>query len=162
MDTHPAADRALAEHHMNTILARLAGSGAVPLDWPRDLALEGQGTGDLGQRLQRALRAHAKGAVAVIGTDAPDMTPALIAAGLAACRATGSAFGPASDGGFWLLALSAPKARRVRLDQAIRWSHAQTLADTEVALGGRSARIATLSDIDDGADLKAWRQRRRR
>ena len=30
MDTHPAADRALAEHHMNTILARLAGPGAVP------------------------------------------------------------------------------------------------------------------------------------
>ena len=30
MDTHPAADRAFAEHHMNTILARLAGPGAVP------------------------------------------------------------------------------------------------------------------------------------
>ena len=30
MDTHPAADRALAEHHMHTILARLAGPGAVP------------------------------------------------------------------------------------------------------------------------------------
>jgi glycosyltransferase A (GT-A) superfamily protein (DUF2064 family) len=144
------------------VVVRLAGRGPVPPDWPRDLILEDQGRGDLGQRLQRALRAHAKGRVAVIGTDAPEMTPALIGAGLAACRTTGSAFGPASDGGFWLLALSAAKARKVRLDQGIRWSHTQTLADTEAALGGRSTHIATLSDIDDGADLKAWHQRQRR
>lgn len=34
---------------------------------------EPQGPGDLGERLRRAIRAHAGGPVAVVGTDAPDL-----------------------------------------------------------------------------------------
>jgi hypothetical protein len=35
-----------------------------------------------------------------------------------------------------------------------------TLADSEAALGGRTVRVAQLSDIDDLPDLLAWRKRR--
>src|SRR5687768_9358971 len=37
--------------------------------WPSGVVREPQGPGDLGGRLQRAIRAHARGPVAVVGTD---------------------------------------------------------------------------------------------
>jgi glycosyltransferase A (GT-A) superfamily protein (DUF2064 family) len=122
--------------------------------------LEPQGRGDLGVRLERALRAHARAPVAVVGTDAPEVTPALVAQAFRALHRSGAAFGPADDGGFWLLALSARMARRVRFT-GVRWSTEHTLADAERAVG-RAARLPVLADIDDGADLAAWRRRERR
>lgn len=141
------------------LVVRLIGSDRPMPDWPKGVRIEPQGRGDLGLKLQRALRAHSRAEVGVIGTDAPDMTPALIAKGFEAARRYGVAFGPATDGGFWLLALSARRARTVRLDRNIRWSHPMTLADSEAALGGQAARVAELSDIDDLSDLLAWRRR---
>lgn len=111
--------------------------------WPK-LAVEPQGRGDLTVRLTRALRSHAKGGVAVIGTDAPQVTRADIAAAFRAA----DAIGPATDGGFWLLALSARRARFVKLE-GVRWSSRHTLADTERVLGPLK-RLRTLTDVDDG------------
>ena len=144
------------------IVVRMVGGRRAMPHWPQGLRVEPQGRGDLGLKLQRALRDHSGAEVAVIGTDAPDMTRALIAEGFGLARRRGVAFGPATDGGFWLLALSARQARTVRLDQSIRWSHAMTLSDTQAALGGQFGQVATLSDIDDLSDLLAWRKRQRR
>jgi len=119
---------------------------------------EPQGRGDLGERLVRALRAHASGPVAVVGTDAPDLTPARVARAFAAARRSGAAIGPAADGGYWLLALSARRARTVRLD-GVRWSSAHACADTVRALGGKVERLETLVDVDDAASLAALRSR---
>ena len=126
-----------------------------------DGALEGaepQGRGDLGQRLQRAIRAHAAGPVAVIGTDAPDLDRAHIAAAFKAARRHGAAIGPAADGGFWILALSARRARSVAFE-GVRWSTAHAMADTVAAIGGRASRLQTLIDVDDRAALTAWKAR---
>ena len=125
--------------------------------WP-GVPSEGQGRGGLGERLERALRAHARGPVAVIGVDSPEITPGGVARALRAARRTGVAFGPAEDGGFWLLALSAPQARRVSL-KGVRWSGPHALADTHAALGGRALLLEPLADIDDGDALGAWRRR---
>jgi glycosyltransferase A (GT-A) superfamily protein (DUF2064 family) len=151
----------LSDPRWRLVVRMTGGQGAMP-DWPQGVRVEPQGRGDLGLKLQRALRDHSGAEVAVIGTDAPDMTRALIAQGFAMARRRGVAFGPATDGGFWFLALSARRARTVRLDRDIRWSHPMTLSDTEAALGGPSGRVATLSDIDDLSDLMAWRRRQRR
>jgi glycosyltransferase A (GT-A) superfamily protein (DUF2064 family) len=121
---------------------------------------EPQGRGDLGQRLQRAIRAHARGSVAVIGTDAPDLDRAHVAAAFKAARRHGAAIGPAADGGFWILALSARRARSVAFE-GVRWSTAHAMADTIAAIGGRAARLETLIDVDDRAALTAWRARAR-
>ena len=118
--------------------------------WPR-LPVEPQGRGDLGQRLTRALRG--RGAVAVVGTDTPDVSRARIAA---AFRAR-DAIGPASDGGFWLLALSARRARSVKLD-GIRWSSHLTLSDT-VARLGELTQLEILVDVDDLQSLRSSRRK---
>jgi rSAM/selenodomain-associated transferase 1 len=139
-------------------VVHLAGSGR-PVHWPSGLGLKDQGRGDLGQRLQAALRAHARGPVMVIGTDCPDATAAQIAKALKALPRHGAVLGPALDGGFWLIALSARRSRTARLDHGIGWSSPQTLTDTEAALDHRCVKIATLADIDTGPDLKAWTAR---
>lgn len=121
--------------------------------WPR-LPLEAQGRGDLGARLTRALRAHARGSVAVAGADIPEATSARIAR---AFRAR-DAIGPATDGGFWVLALSPRRARSASFD-GVRWSSAHTLEDTLRVLGPL-ARLETLTDVDDGASLQeVWSRR---
>lgn len=116
--------------------------------WPK-LAVEAQGRGDLGARLTRALRAHARHDVAVIGVDAPGLTRTHIGRAFHARNA----IGPATDGGFWLLALEAGRARRVGFDD-VRWSSAHTLRDTVAALGPLTV-LETLTDVDDAASLAA-------
>jgi len=136
-------------------VVRLAGHGQSN-HGPAGLDYEDQGRGGLGHRLQAALRAHACGPALIIGTDCPDAKPSQIAKALKALPRHGAVLGPALDGGFWLIALSARRSRTVRLDRGIRWSSAQTLTDTELALGHKCDQIATLADIDTGDDLKAW------
>jgi uncharacterized protein len=129
------------------LVLRLEGRRPDPA-WPR-LPIEPQGRGDLGVRLTRAIQAHARAPVAVVGTDAPQMTSARIAN---AFRQR-DAIGPASDGGFWLLALSPRRARSVHFD-GVRWSSRDTLSDTLRALGPL-AMLETLMDVDDGPSLRA-------
>lgn len=124
-------------------------------------AQEAQGEGDLGERLERAIRAHARGPVAVIGADAPDIDRAAVARAFAAARRTGAAIGPAADGGFWILALSPRRARSIRFP-GVRWSTVHTATDALEAIGGEVARLETRIDVDDRASLAAWLNSRRR
>ena len=126
--------------------------------WPPGVEREPQGRGDLGARLDRALQAHARGPVAVIGTDAPEMTRQHVARAFREVRRSGVVFGPAEDGGFWLLALSGPRARRVRLSP-VRWSSPHALEDTAAAMKAPAVLLETLHDVDDGRALRAWRRR---
>ena len=137
------------------LVVRITPDGAR---WPPNTRRENQGAGDLGERLERALRAHAAGPVAVIGTDAPEVTRERIARAFSEVRRTGAVFGPADDGGFWLLALSGRRARRVRLS-GVRWSSPHALQDAAAALGAPAVLLETLHDVDDGGALRAWRRR---
>lgn len=130
-----------------------AEAGKAPLGWPRT-ARRGQGGGGLGVRLERVF-AGASGPIAVVGTDAPDISRALIAAAFRAVSRSGAAIGPAEDGGFWLLALNARRARRLDLT-GVRWSGPHALADTLERIGP-AERLPMLIDIDDGRDLARWR-----
>ena len=110
-----------------------------------------QGGGDLGVRMDRAFRRFPHGRVAIIGCDIPDAGPS---DALAAFRALGSAhaaFGPAADGGYWLVAMS-PR-RPAHPFAAVRWSTEHALADTLANFGGRRvALLRTLHDVDTAAD----------
>lgn len=93
--------------------------------------------------------------VMVIGTDCPQVTSRDIADALRALNKASFVFGPASDGGFWLMGARAPLPKDT-FDQ-VRWSSEQTLSDLEARIKGRVARLRTLTDVDDAEGLKAWR-----
>jgi len=120
----------------------------------RRAALRGQGPGDLGQRLDRAVRAFPRRRVAVIGSDIPGITADDVAAAFRALGTANAAFGPAEDGGYWLVAVG-PR-RPARPFAGVRWSSEHALADTMANFAGRRvALLRRLRDVDTAEDLRA-------
>lgn len=123
------------------------------------VAVFGQGPGDLGRRMRRALEAAPPGLAVLVGADIPALAPAHIADAFHLLGRHDLVFGPAEDGGFWLVG-----ARRrplpANLFEGVRWSSRHALAD---ALAGVPRRIsvgyaARLADIDDGAGYARFRR----
>jgi uncharacterized protein len=113
----------------------------------------GQGRGDLGQRMQRLFDQAAPGPVILIGTDIPAIDPAIISRAFRALGAHEAVFGPADDGGYWLVGLRR-RTRTRDMFENVRWSTEHTLADTLRNLSGLSVGfVETLSDVDAAADL---------
>lgn len=112
-----------------------------------------QASGSLSPRLLAAF-AH-KGPTLVIGTDCPQVTRNDIADGFAALRHHAAVFGPADDGGFWLMGMNGPVKPNVF--ENVRWSHADTLRDVEANIDGSVHHLRTLIDVDDLKALRALR-----
>lgn len=126
--------------------------------WPRGIATLPQGGGDLGQRMARIARNLPPGPVVIIGSDIPDIAASDIAAAFRALGPTSAVFGPATDGGYWLVGLRR-HPRFIDPFANVRWSSEHALADTLANLTNKEvAMLRTLSDIDDG---DAWRRNKR-
>jgi uncharacterized protein len=123
--------------------------------WPASLARVAQGRGNLGQRMAKAMRDHSHGSVAIIGSDLPDLCAGDISDAFKALRRFDVVLGPATDGGYWLIGMSARCARRARLD-GVRWSSGHTLTDTVATLPSilRVGYLRELEDIDDATSFK--------
>jgi uncharacterized protein len=121
--------------------------------WPHHIRRRNQGRGDLGQRMSRIMTTWPSGPTVIIGTDIPDVTARDIAAAFNALGGNDAVFGPATDGGYWLVGLRrTPRVRRPF--DGVRWSTEHALADTARNLGAaKVGTIRTLSDIDTGSDL---------
>lgn len=106
--------------------------------------LRGHSPRERGKKRGRALP------IAVIGTDAPDITRRDIARAFTLLKRHDAVIGPASDGGYWLLALTSAPAG---LFDGIRWSSAHTRSDLEARLSqsglGRIAYLRELADVDE-------------
>jgi rSAM/selenodomain-associated transferase 1 len=122
--------------------------------WPNGVARAGQGRGDLGTRMQRLLELPRAGRVVLIGSDIPAVGPSHIADAFGHLGRNDVVFGPAVDGGFWLVGLrSCPRPGRPF--GSVRWSHPETLADTLRNLGyARVGFAARLGDVDTAGDLR--------
>jgi len=96
-----------------------------------------------------------KGPTIVIGTDCPQVTRNDIADGFKALKKHAAVFGPADDGGFWLMGMNAPVSPNV-FDN-VRWSHDDTLSDIEANINGSVHHLRTLIDVDDLKALRALR-----
>ncbi|MEE8516721.1 MAG: TIGR04282 family arsenosugar biosynthesis glycosyltransferase [Alphaproteobacteria bacterium] len=126
-----------------------------------------QGPGDLGRRMARVLASLPPGPVVIIGTDIPDITPGHISSAFRALGRNQVVFGPAEDGGYWLVGARRrpknPDFMAPRLFKRVRWSTSFALADSRANLapGIPVALLETLSDIDDCRAFERWRQRRR-
>ena len=111
----------------------------------------GQGSGDLGRRMSRTLRRHRR--VALIGCDIPQARSADVRAAFRRLGTADAVFGPATDGGYWLIALG-PR-RPADLFGTARWSTEHALRDTlERFRRHRVGFIRHLSDVDTAADYR--------
>jgi rSAM/selenodomain-associated transferase 2/rSAM/selenodomain-associated transferase 1 len=122
------------------------------------LELLGQGSGDLGERMSRAIsRSFREGArrVCVVGTDTPDLNAASVARAFGILRREEVVLGPALDGGYYLIGLRRP---RPDLFVDMPWSTPRVLEGTVARLdaaGIHPARLRVLRDVDRVADLRA-------
>jgi hypothetical protein len=141
-----------------TWLAVTPDTGVALPGWRRGPGVIAQGSGDLGARMGRVMRTLPPGPVLIVGSDIPELAPADIAAGFAALGSHDAVFGPAPDGGYWLVGLR--RTPRV-LDPfgGVRWSDDHALADTVRNLKGRRiAFLRELADIDTAEDYFARRR----
>jgi rSAM/selenodomain-associated transferase 1 len=126
--------------------------------WSRAIARSPQCRGDLGVRMRDQLGRAPHGPVVLIGSDIPGIAPRHVADAFAALRCHDSVFGPAEDGGYWLIGLCAGFRPPGGLFDHVRWSTPHALADTRANLSGRKvAFVATLFDVDDAADWRRWK-----
>ena len=123
--------------------------------WAADLMRVSQGQGNLGQRMAVILQANSRGAVCIIGSDLPDLQTRDIGQAFKTLKRNDVVIGPATDGGYWLIGMSARCERRVKLDH-VRWSSVHTLSDTLACLPTtwRVGFLRELEDVDDGASLR--------
>ena len=139
------------------------GDAARPGLWPSvpGVRLIAQGGGDLGDRMARPLHALPPGPVVIVGTDIPDIAPRHVVDAFAALGTNDMVFGPAADGGYWLVGARRRPRVPPNLFRDVRWSTEHALADTLAGLprGYRAAMLETLDDVDDGAAYRAWRAR---
>lgn len=97
-----------------------------------------------------------KGPTIVIGTDSPQIRSQDIARAFKLLKSNKAVFGPASDGGFWLIGANGPLSEQV-FDN-VAWSTETTLADMTRNLNGDIGLLRMLTDIDDSAALLDYRQ----
>jgi len=164
-DIGPVAASGFYRRTLNDVLRRLASDRrwtchlAVTPDravdghrfWPRPFNAIGQGPGDLGERMNRVFQDLPPGPVVLVGTDVPGIRAAHFTDAFRALGNNDAVFGPARDGGYWLVGA---RRRPVVPDLfgGITWSTPRTLKDTLTKLNGKKvALLDPLDDIDDGA-----------
>ena len=128
-------------------------TGADPAqfrDWLGVASVVDQGEGVLGARLARTAETLP---VLLLGADVPGLLPHHLTAAAAALATMPAVVGPAADGGYWLLGLSAPMPQ---LFTGIEWGTDAVLAATLARLPPDTPRLETLSDLDTPADLARW------
>ncbi|BDA42497.1 hypothetical protein COCOBI_03-3870 [Coccomyxa sp. Obi] len=118
--------------------------------------------GDLGKRmyhaLHEALQADSQKAV-LIGSDIPDICESTLAAAFTALDNHEVVFGPAVDGGYYLVGAS---RLHPGLFQGITWSTGTVLRDNTSQAASVGLKVASCStlpvlrDIDTIEDLQAW------
>jgi rSAM/selenodomain-associated transferase 1 len=120
------------------------------------VSLTEQGTGDLGERMHRALAADLP--AVLIGADCPAMTPEYLREAAAALAAGQDVvLGPAEDGGYVLIA-----ANRIRPDAFARigWGTPDVMTEQRArlrAIGWRWRELPPLWDVDCPEDLERIR-----
>lgn len=154
-------------HAMRGVVARLAqqpfwrtvlivdpDSGVASRMLPNGAVRAGQGRGDLGVRMQRPMRALPAGPVCLIGTDIPDISVADVRRAFRLLGRHDVVFGPAEDGGFWLVGLRRSPRVIDPYRGRVPWSRSDTLARTLANLAGYCVGFTTRHhDVDTAADL---------
>lgn len=107
--------------------------------------------------MSRVFREFPYGPVVIIGADIPGITNAHIRQAFEALGDHEAVFGPADDGGYWLVGLKRLAAAPPGFMRGVRWSTQHALSDTKATLPSqwRVAELETLRDVDTVEDLHA-------
>jgi len=149
--------RLAADRRFRTVLAVTPGGArfASGFSGPR---LD-QGRGDIGKRMDRVFRRFRRGRVAIIGTDIPHAGASDIVAAFCALGRAAAVFGPATDGGYWLVGMG-PR-RPANPFAGVRWSSEYALADTLRNFRAHGiAFLRLLQDVDNAEDFRGLSQNR--
>lgn len=133
--------------------------GGTPADgreWLGEIDCHSQSEGDLGKRMQSAVDlafSNGAGRIVVIGTDCPSIDEALLESAFDALGHVDLVFGPAADGGYYLVGLSRPCPTIFR---KIEWGGPQVLVQSQTAAresGFETSLLEVRSDVDVPEDL---------
>lgn len=97
--------------------------------WQRHVHRVPQRLGDLGKRMQALAAQMPLGPVVIVGTDIPLLRAQHIARAFQLLGSHDAVFGPADDGGYWLVGLRR-RPRLLKPFSNVRWSSPHALADT--------------------------------
>ncbi len=121
--------------------------------WAAPARVIAQGAGGLGPKMARLLCERPPGPVVIVGSDIPDLQAGHVARAFEALGRHDWVFGPAADGGYWLVG-ARRRCAPWRPFDAVRWSSPHTLADSLANLkGARVGFLEELADVDTGADF---------
>ncbi|NQV44571.1 MAG: glycosyltransferase [Rhodospirillales bacterium] len=154
------ARRMAADTRWRTWLSLTPDNAPNPPQLPASITIMAQGSGDLGTRMSNAMVALPPGPVVIIGTDIPAITRPRIARAFSLLGQTDTVFGPAADGGYWLVG-SRRRPRFPDMFRNVRWSTEHALSDTlaNVSRERLSAGLLDiLEDVDDAASYERWRK----
>ncbi len=137
-------------------------SNAKNYIWPVKTQRICQGPGDLGQRMDKVMQLMPIGPTVIIGADIPEIHPSLITDAFRLLGHKDVVFGPAHDGGYWLVG-QRRRPRTISLFVNVRWSSPYALADTlqNIPHLASTGYVKKLSDIDIGKDYQTFIQRQR-
>lgn len=153
--------RMTADTRWRTWLALTPDHTIRPQEVPENILHFDQGGGDLGTRMGNAMIDMPPGPVIIIGTDIPGIERSCIAQAFKLLGQFDTVFGPAIDGGYWLVG-SRRRPRFPNMFDHVRWSSEHALADTlaNVDQGGFSSRMLDVKeDVDDAASFESWRRK---
>jgi len=145
-----------ADPRWRTYLAVTPDTSVTAPCWPSSPKLTRipQGEGDLGQRMQSLFDRMPPGPVVIVGSDIPAIRPAHIARAFSLLVRAHIVFGPAQDGGYWLVGLKRSPRRLVPF-AGVPWSTKDTLAATVANVHGQIIDfIPMLSDVDTLQDYR--------
>ncbi len=151
------AERTVATMRTSALAIEIRYTGADETrfaDWlGADLSLVEQGDGDLGDRLQAAA---GELPVIFVGADCPDLTSELLQEAADALTEQDVVIGPAEDGGYWLIGIS---AHYDWLFADMEWGTEAVLPETLRRLAQHDIEpklLPTLADCDRPEDLARW------
>ena len=124
--------------------------------WPAHLPRIPQGSGDLGARMKQVFDSLPPGLVCIIGADIPEISRRHIWKAFTSLGPHEAVFGPAPDGGSWLIGLKRSRPSPKAMFDNVRWSTPHALQDSLTSMSDlRVAHVDMLRDIDSANDLKS-------
>lgn len=150
---------------LNTTLSVVKSSGhSYKVYWassPNSNKGEIQKGVDLGEKMFNAIHNELNNAdkVCLIGTDIPNISKEIIDMAFDALSTSDIVFGPAKDGGYYLIGMKKHPVPELLINK--RWSHSKVLEealDTCLKNNLSTYLLPILSDIDTLEDLNEWKK----